>query len=48
MKIEYLQNAVTITSIAEILETKVTFSFGELITESLLKLGTSGTHQRVD
>lgn len=48
VSIEDLQNAVAITSVAEILKTKVTFSFGELVTQSLLKLGTSSTHQRVN
>ena len=42
-----LQNAVAVTSIAEILEAEVTFSFGELVAESLLELRARSTHHRV-
>lgn len=41
-----LQDAVTIASIAEILKTEVALAFGELVAESLLKLGARGTHYR--
>jgi len=45
---EDLQNAVAVTSIAEILEAKVAFPFGELVAESFLELGTRSTHERVE
>ena len=45
---EDLQNAVAVTSIAKILEAKVTLSFGELVAESLLELGARSTHERVE
>lgn len=39
-----LQDAITIASVAEILEAKVALAFGELVAESLLELGARGTH----
>lgn len=39
-----LQDAVTIASIAEILETEVAFAFGELVAKSLLELRARSTH----
>ena len=45
---EDLQNAVAVTSIAEILKAKVTLSFRELVAESLLELGARSTHERVE
>jgi hypothetical protein len=39
-----LQDAVTIASVAEILEAEVALAFRELVAESLLQLGARGTH----
>lgn len=43
-----LQDAVAITSVAEIFETKVSFSFWKLVSEGLLELGTRCTHETIN
>lgn len=40
-----LQNAVTIASVAEILQTEISLAFGELVAESFLEFGARSTHQ---
>lgn len=43
-----LQDAVAITSVAKIFETKVSFTFGKLVSEGFLELGTRRTHETIN